>query len=130
MELQMSQYKLKGIVNEIKVEEKKYQIKLTGTTGYSVKINNDECNLFIPENTPKSHKTSVNSLTVNDLGRALLINKNTFIEYDIEPDNDLLINLLTSCYANNKPIEVVINEDLSDKDNPKYKLTSITALSN
>lgn len=41
----MSEYKLKGIISEIKVENDKYQIKLTGTTEYSIKYGEEVYNI-------------------------------------------------------------------------------------
>lgn len=116
----MGEYKLKGIISEIKAEDDKYQLKLTGTNEYFVKYDKEEYNLFIPPKAPKN------------LEEAILIKKNYEFSYDITPDNNFLIALLTTCYVNNKPIEVIIKETTTTGSKPKtsYTIKSITALSN
>lgn len=111
----MSEYKLKGVISEIKVEKNKYQFRIAGVTGYTIKYDKEDYNLFVPE-------------TVNtDFENAKIIKKNYLFEHVLD---DSLIPFVINCYTNNKPIEVTINEDTTDPDNPIYTILSITALSN
>ena len=120
----MGEYKLKGVISEIKVENNKYQVKITGTTGYTVKYDKDDknnYNLFIPE----SIKT--------DFEDAIIVKQDYFFNHEL--DNSL-IPFVINCYTNHKPIEVIIKKDiLSSNSIPptttvSYKVISITALSN
>ena len=41
-ETKVGKYKLKGVISEIKIESNKYQVKICGTTDYTVKYDKDE----------------------------------------------------------------------------------------
>ena len=129
----VSEYKLKGVISEIKVERNKYQVKITGTTDYTVKYDKDEYNLLIQPKAPKT-PTSLSE----EVGKAIIISKNYFFEHELD---DSLIHFIINCYTNHKPIEVIIKEGhkISITKPPKklkktsviyYIIQSITALAN
>ena len=107
-----SEYKLKGVIKEITSNSSNYDIRITGTTNCFAKFDNTEFNLLWDSLT-KSVKAIELSQT-----------------YLVDIKNEVMINLINVCYANSKPIEVFIEEDLTDSNNPKYTIKSITALSN
>ena len=125
----MTEYKLKGIISEIKVENDKYQIKLTGTTEYSIKYGEEIYNIFFNLASLKSKpKTITTALLSNNVAK--VIGRNHFLE---SKKDDHTINFLTNCGINNKPIEVIIEEKTStigSKTKTVYTIKTITALSN
>ena len=129
----VGEYKLKGVISEIKVQSNKYQVKISGTTDYTVKYDKDEYNLLIQSKAPKT-PTSLSE----EVGKAIIISKNYFFEHELD---DSLIPFIINCYTNHKPIEVIIKEGhkISITKPPKklkktsviyYIIQSITALSN
>ena len=129
----VSEYKLKGVISEIKVERNKYQVKITGNTDYTVKYDKDEYNLLIQPKAPKT-PTSLSE----EVGKAIIISKNYFFEHELD---DSLIHFIINCYTNHKPIEVIIKEGhkISITKPPKklkktsviyYIIQSITVLAN
>ena len=129
----MGEYKLKGVISEIKVQSNKYQVKISGTTDYTIKYDKEEYNLLIQ---PKAPKTPTG--LSEEVGKAIIISKNYFFEHELD---DSLIPFVINCYTNHKPIEVIIKEKhktLITKPPKKLKKTSviyytiqsITALSN
>ena len=119
----VGEYKLKGVISEIKHESNKYQIKITGITGFSLKYGEETFNIFFNQDTlthtPKSIMTALSSSN-----SAKIISCKHYIEYN---ESDQIVSFLSNCFVNNKPIEVTIEED--SKKNT-YTIKSITALAN
>ena len=107
----MNQYKFEGVVKNINSSSRGSKVKLVGIPNYYSKFDDKEYNLLWDSS--------------NKIVKALELSQ----EYIVDLKDQIAINLLVASNINNKPIEVLIEEDDPKAPTVIYKIISISTLS-